>query len=206
MAEFNYRDYVTFLPPDFLIKYMEEEKIDFDKIKLPDEELQKIENALSEMASTPEGQKALMDAASKSANGKICILHNDGGLTYCIKHETHLFLLLGSIDSNFQYADAKNGSFHDVSIQRLLYHEIQHIALGHDKHTGDEDHLGVSHTEEAEAVRATNKYMKKYYNEPPRNEDTNKAKFEGTKEWDFNKNFNDAGRLRKFLKKINIFG
>jgi len=169
----DYKQYVSFEISDEAIEVAEENGYDEEDLCFSDEMQASIEKALAEIASTPEGLRLLKDAASKSPDGKIPIFQNVDGFTLAIPP----YILIGTDDSDFK-AITLNGGDQNMSLQRLLFHELQH--LENQTLRGDEDQYGISASRESEAVRETNKFMKKYYNEPSRSEDTNKGNFDGT--------------------------
>ena len=142
--------------------------------------------ALYEIYSTPEGQELINNASSKFGDQPIRILFWQNGYTVALKMGAFTF---GSEDADAMYPHQSNSESIDVSIQRVLVHELSHLALNHTELRGDEDEYGVSSTEESEAVRYTNAFMEKYYKEPNRPEQTIRTKLGGTKVWDFNPRF-----------------
>jgi hypothetical protein len=145
----------------------------------------KMELALQEIASTPEGEKILRDAAAKGPEGKVHVLSNDGGYTHAYSSAIVLF---GTDDGGFQYKVAGSDTRHDDFVQNVTIHELTHIRLEHGKRiSGDEDNDGHSLSEEAEAVREANEYIAKYYDAPPRDENTAQiVTIGGTPQWDYN--------------------
>lgn len=174
----DYRDYVSFEVAEWAAAHMDPEKV-----VLRGSDRQNIERALQEIASTPEGAALIANVASRSADGKMTVLSNDGGYTLAF---TPNLIAIGTHDSDFRYYSHETGQFHDMSLQRLLYHEMQHIAHNH-------THINLE--SEAEAVRATNIFMAKYYGEPARDPDTRKGSLDtGTPQWDINPNFTPSLR------------
>lgn len=180
---FDYKNYVSFdLSPQ--AKAAGE---DIAKVGLKSGDRQKMEQALREIGSTPEGQALLKQAASYSPNGKIHITSNPGSFTAAYPGE----LLLGTRDANARYHSPETGKLHNLSMQHVLVHELQHMALGQKAD-------GMSLSKEADAINATNIYMKKYYNEPYRNPDSRTGSATGgTPGWDIDRNFRRNGYDRR---------
>ena len=189
MADF--RNYVSFEVPDGVEKNMPQ---------LPDSEISAlqgdgralVERALAEIADTPEGEALLERVASKFPDGKISILHHEGGKTVAgsldVNGSASNVILLGAADSDGRYYSPETDWVHDLSIQRTLFHELQHFGLGHVGSRGVTNH--DRHIRENEAVDQTNEFMKKYYDEPARSindlsQDIKDLSHGGTEEWDF---------------------
>ncbi len=200
---FDYRKYVSFEPSREMIK----DGVNPNAVQLTPDERSRLERAFKEIASTPEGQKLIQRAAASGPDGKINVVCNTGGITAARRPND---ILLGTADAGFQYYSPETHSFHDIPIQDLLVHEMNHMAHGHKGN----DASGQNRHEEAEAIRETNKFMKKYYNRPARDEDPTKGRIGGTPQWDVDENFNPKGypqrrsnaepKIDEFLKKGDI--
>lgn len=173
----DYRDYVSFDPPEWAVDRAEAQGANGDDIKLSGEDLNNMKSALEEIASTPEGAALLERVAAKSEDGTINIMVNPGGQSIALSPNN---FALGTEDSNGRYYSSETGEYHDITLQRLIVHELQHL---------DHGHTHLSPENEAEAIRTTNDYMAKYYGEPARDEDSFKGDFNGTPDWDVNQNF-----------------
>ncbi|MBK8208685.1 MAG: hypothetical protein IPK78_00755 [Rhodospirillales bacterium] len=182
----DYRQYVSFDLPQWAI----EAGVNPEQTALSEENRRVVEKAFEEIASTPEGEQLLREAASRYPDGKIHVAQNTGGWTLQIHPG---MIALGTEDSRLQYSSPETGQNHDLTIQNLVVHELYHIVNHHEERRGDENKNGISLIEEAEAVRATNAYMKKYYDEPFRDEDTTKGSLSGSFGWDWNRNFQPQG-------------
>lgn len=173
----DYRDFVALERPQWAV----DRGVDPDLTAFSGHNQRAIEQALEEIASTPEGAELLEQAAARGPDGIVHVMYNDDG--YSLAFTPNDFSV-GEHDSTFQYFSPETGGYHDLSIQRLVVHELQHLALGHTSMTMEN---------ESEAVRATNEFMEKYYGEPPRDEDAMQGRLEGgTRRWDINPNFNRA--------------
>lgn len=193
----DYRDFVSFEVPGSLIKA----GVDPNECKLPGKMRRHVETALSEFASTPEGASMLERAARGSPAGKVHIAYNAGGGSWAIGLPDAHTVAIGSTESSAQYR-TETGDYQDLTVQRLLYHELQHLALDHHKARGDEVEVAggvVSASKEAEAIRATNIFMERYYGEPGRTLDVGAGAFVyegGDLKLELNKDF-QAGSLKK---------
>ncbi len=186
----DFRDYVSFDIPLRL-----SDRLDPETSTLQDDKLALIERGLEEIAATPEGAALLQRVAAQFPDGKIPILNNEGGFTKIDLNSLddgteERTLVIGTEDSNFKYHSPETGEHHDLSIQRVLFHELQHLDLQHDY----EPYLHNVLSREAEVVRTTNDFMTKYYGEPARDEDTSLGEFGGTQEWDFSERVNVSGQ------------
>lgn len=204
MADF--RDYVSFEVPE-KIKSHGLDQGDTKIIPLKGEHLSLIENALEEISNKPEGLEILKNVAAEFPEGKIPFLDHDGGRTLVafvsedVNNEMSA-ILIGTKDSNARYYSPQTQEFHDISIQRAIFHELKHFELGHIEsyHDGITADMKVAH--EVEAVKATNDFMGKYYDEPLRSEDLFIAKYDGTEEWDFSTKVQTETGLDGWLNKL----
>lgn len=123
-----------------------------------------VEQALDEFASTPEGQQLIRDAYSGTPGAfeKVDIdladipdgIRGLFGDAYVERGTNDI--KINADGSDMRYPDA-DGNFHDMTIQRMLHHELVHVAY-HDK---------LSLGNEQDAIDRTNEYMSQYYGEPP---------------------------------------
>lgn len=187
----DYRQYVDFEVPELMASVTRNMKGNPDDLIIRGPDRIKLELALQEIASTPEGEKLLREAMGPE-HKKIPILKNEGGLTMAVPAGRSIFL--GTEDSDLRYRNPETGEMRDVSVQHVLVHELKHITLRHTTKTGDENKYGFSPGKETEAVAATNPYMEKYYGEPHRDKDTSTGDFGGTEHWDY-----DVTRLARAL-------
>lgn len=194
----NYRDYVSFDAPGWMI----DRGVNLETVQLDGALRQRVEQALEEIASTPEGAKLLEVVAEKYPDGKINIISKEGGGTFALAPND---IQIGSMDDGFQYYSHETSKFHDMSLQRMLVHELEHLASAHEHKRGDENEFGISPTEEAEAVNSANAFMSKYYGEVPRSEDTTIGRLHGSSGWDYNEDFKDKPELlRSKLSELTI--
>ncbi len=207
-TDFNYKDYVTFgLPPDALEK-AKQQGIDVSPLELDAETRAKMEKTFEELSQTPEGRQLIMDAAKQSPSDTISIVRNAGPNGTSGETGTRVdkgLIYIGDNDNTFRYYSDKTGQYHDMSIQNLMVHELNHIAYYINPDDESQENFEAN---ESDAIRRTNEYMAKYYGEPPRSEDPNKGdKFGGSNGWDVNEGFNPSGydtkvepeKLRKAL-------
>ncbi len=150
-----------------------------------------IRKALDEIASTPEGQEYIERAVENlkeslgDPDAKIRIGPSDG-LTAAY---TNGNIRIGDAESIVRYEGA-DGNFHDLSMQRLLFHEIAHFAIG-----------GKPPNNERPTIATTNSFMQKYYGEVPRHPDAHgwldpsKIDIKGTRGWDWNDNFGSSAMV-----------
>ncbi len=176
----DYTDFVSFDVPQWII----DQGGDPEELKLDGENLDAVKQALEELMSTPEGEALIKQAAADAPDGKVNIIFLEGGYTVVPGEKDTNDIILGTKDSSFQYHSPETGGHHDISIQRVMFHELQHIAAGHTSSTKEL---------EADAIKSTNDFMKKYYDEPERNLDVYQLSEDGTPKWDINPNFNQNG-------------
>ncbi len=172
----DYRDYVSFDPPSHVVENVGAEAAAQFRVTGRDREI--MERALAEIASTPEGLDLLKKAASRGPDGKVNIMFDPGG--YSVAYAPNDFAI-GTQDRSYQYYSTETRQYHNLSVQHLLVHELNHLALGHQEFKPEN---------ESQAVRETNKFMKKYYGEPNRDEDTTTGRMTGgTPELDLDTRF-----------------
>lgn len=189
----DWRDYVTLdVPADLNEEFSAEQRADFTF----DSRLRRqIEQALDEIASTPEGLATLRDAAANSATGRVALLsdpsaygarivpsisRNDGGTS---------LIVLG--DGRMTYPTSVPGEApRDMTLQRVLFHEFTHLALNHPAAMSSDAEL---RREEDRVVDRTNAFMARYYGETPRDHYFAETPPTGTQRWDFNRDFNAQG-------------
>ena len=154
-----------------------------DNETLPEADRQKVIKAMEEIASTPEGNE-LMQQAFLRDEGHINVAHSPNGYILSVSPNT---VLLGEEHTGAQY-NGVDGNMHDFSIQRILVHELYHLANDHHL-------LPKEDRPEAEIqnIQFTNKFMEGYYKEPERKEDHSGFNKKGTDEWDFNSDFKAEG-------------
>ncbi len=170
-----------------MIDNMRANGLDPGDLKLPEHLKNKLEEALSEISSTREGRQMIRQAARRGEDGKVNIIYNEGGFTVALISGD---FAVGTEDDQFMYQGV-DGDMYDLSIQRMVFHELVHLGLGHEE---------FSLENESEAVRVTNQFMSKYYGETPRNEDTNLGSpTGGTPKWDMASFNRQASVLREGL-------
>lgn len=160
-----------------------------------------IRKSLDEMAQTPEGRETIEKAAAnvRTATGlseaKVRFMPIDSGSTVSY----HNGIIEVSPDDSICRYKGKDGQFHDLSMQQMVFHEMTHIA-----------HPRILSEAEPPTIEATNAYMKKYYGEPERdpeahgNMDASKIDIEGTEGWDWNPNFDPSGNIRE-VKPLAVY-
>ena len=132
---------------------------------------QAIRSALEEIYSTPEGRRLLEQAAETSPSGQLHIVSNPGGISR-VEGLNDGVIFIGGQDDEAQYFSDATGSWHNLSIQRVIVHEANHHVMGHMEELGNGD---ITYNQmEAEAMEATNRFMRRYYQEPPRSTNFNK--------------------------------
>lgn len=141
-----------------------------------------IMRGMQELATTPEGQKLIKDATAKSPDGKLHFI-NAKAIPFNQFHEKTAARAPDTIqvgnDGATDYL-GPNGQRHKISIQRMLHHELRHLAYG---------------DSEPQAVRNTNPYMKKYYGEVERNPNTARPyTLSKPGNWTRNRNFRPFGQ------------
>lgn len=188
--EFDYDKYVSFDPTEGQValaqlKFEAAGGKDFtvtaENIKLPQSYEDVTRRAFEELSQTPEGQQIIMEAASKSPDGKINLAASP-----LMEQWTALSsgdLSVGALTDRTKYAGNGGYTFTNASVQRVVFHELTHIARGYDG--SDEG--------EAKAITETNAYMSKYYNETPRVDNVDAVRYDGTPRLDFNRDFRPEG-------------
>ena len=176
----NIDDYVSFEIPNSIESQIA--AADAGQLLLSATEMQAARQALGELAQTAEGREAIIQAAENSSDGKIHIINNPGGFTAAYRSYDSNTILIGDQDDGGIYQSPEDGQWYNMSIQRMLFHELTHF-------DGD----GMSAHEESRAIEASNDFMDKYYGELPRSTDSmdpNVVRFQGGDEgWNLNPNF-----------------
>lgn len=198
----NYSDYVSFgVPHDIpdVVRNGSENAVDY---VMTQDTVNRVHQALTEIASTPEGLAALRAAAANTASGKIHIVESRDEVSQDyvrtgVYGGNRGIIVISDSDDRAKYRDYEQGGCHNLSIQRMLYHELQHVgdpSLG--RLRGDENDIGISPSKESDAITATNDFMSKYYGEAPRGGHTACSGFlsRGSSGWDLNRNFDPIGR------------
>jgi len=187
----NYSPYVSFELPNSAQQSLLDYGIDPKDMELSGGALQNIQQALREIASTPEGLQALRTAAENSPDGKIHIVAAPDTGTYAIDNPEGYVLNVGDLDNTAIYRGTETDQWFNISAQRMIFHELQHFS-GHAT-----SGIGIDPREEARAIEETNRFMGKYYAEEPRHidpDDTNHTRVEGGNEgWSLNRNFHRQG-------------
>lgn len=142
-----------------------------DSIELAPEIRRYIRESLRELYATPEGRAMIQDAADNSPDGRIHFLEGPKTGAGIGSAGTH-FVAISPSDSDTRYFSPATGEYHDISMQRMLHHEIYHLnQFDHIDRYSFPEGLGYSPDMEAEAIIATNTFMHEYYDEPPRTDD-----------------------------------
>lgn len=142
--------------------------------------------ALREIYATPEGRNAIERAAADSRDGQIHIINNPGGITMAMgRGVISNTIAFGSQDDNARYLQPSTGRYADLTVQRILYHELHHLGHRHGVMSNGQFNL----RQEAETIRATNSFMARYYGEPHRSTDYNDVRLGGTEGHDFSRNY-----------------
>ena len=175
----GYEQYVSFKSNNDIRALGRESDIEITRLNAAERSI--VERALSEIASTPEGKALIERAAAKSEDGKISIVATKDGPTQSVYPND---MIIGREDSGFNYYSPRTGQFHNASIQQVLVHELHHMSMGH---------RGASHQDEADVIRMSNQFMRKYYGEPERDEKVLRYNTDGSEGWDYNPNFDSKG-------------
>lgn len=178
-------DFVTFeLPQGFKDKLSDEQE---EQFTLPLEEQGRILKALQEIYSTPEGRVLIEAAAEASSSGLVHMAVNPGGQTVAAGgNEKYPFtLMFGDEDSDARYQTSDGSELVDMTYQRTLYHEMQHMVRGDSVGPDGE----IDRAAESAVIEATNAFMLKYYGEAPRDLNHDLGEFGGTPQFDLNTNF-----------------
>ncbi|NQZ14334.1 MAG: type I secretion C-terminal target domain-containing protein [Alphaproteobacteria bacterium] len=151
--------------------YLEQEFTDLSGFSTP--EMHTIRISLAEIALTPEGQKLIQDSVTINGGNPIALvkLTNPGGSPGLAVNFTKGSTSGVGIVIDFEgltdfEIPTQIGTSMAISVQRLLVHEMSHIALGHV--TDPEQMQRDTLDKEFEVISFTNEFMAKYYNESPR--------------------------------------
>ncbi|HPD82617.1 MAG TPA: hypothetical protein PLK85_02250 [Alphaproteobacteria bacterium] len=155
----GYREYIELgLPPE----------ISADQARHIDKDLQvRIGDVLEEIWSTPDGRDLIIAAGRNSNNGRIYVVATDviGRTAMGSTDAGETFIAVGGDSSRLRYSTIENDTLvmKDGSLERATVHELLHVAFGHVTFRKNNGPLS-----ELEVTEATNRYMCKYYGEPPR--------------------------------------
>lgn len=193
-SNFNWRDYIDLNPSRELSQDLQNSGRDPNLARLLPEDRAKVEKSLDEISSTPEGQELIKRAhqnATTRPGEKLQIIRNADGPSVAMKGTSPGFSLiaLGDSERDIQWYSPETKKYHDFTTQHLLVHELNHMAHNHPP--------GIHYNSEKEAVEETNKYMKKYYNEPNRHEDATIIRRGGSPDFDIDPNFKPGGHTRQ---------
>lgn len=183
----DFRDYVSFEMPVGVTTKMPQFP-DSEIHPLKGDDLALVKKGLKEIAETPEGLGLLQRVASQFSDGKVPILHNVGGRTvsgpFNIDGRASKVIMIGTTDSDERYYSPEIHAYNDVSIQRALFHELQHFDLGHIKVRSKDTPDNVKLARETEAILKTNEFMSKYYSDPVRSENPKDIDDKGRDGWE----------------------
>lgn len=191
----DYTNYIELELPEWM------EKLGADPIlgQFSDYDQGAVQQALTEIYSTPEGQVLIEAAAKDAPGGTVNIFNNLDGNSYAFQSDdnvSHNDIGLGTKDADLKYHSPETEHSHDFSIQRSVFHELSHLT---------QDKFDTPEEMEADAIKSTNDFMQKYYGESPRGGHTEITHEGGTKEWDINSNFKDeAVGFQTFKDKSEI--
>lgn len=143
--------------------------------------------ALQEIAATPEGLSMIETIYQRFEGEKISVnIHHAnqaGGVD--VDGRTPV-LIIGTSDWATQFAYYTDTGVQDVSLQRMIFHELYHLA-NHVRPfvNGENFSAELILRNEEEAVNATDAFMARYYGEPPRQDYSNNSIHGQTPYWDF---------------------
>ncbi|NQZ14633.1 MAG: hypothetical protein HRT94_07410 [Alphaproteobacteria bacterium] len=144
-----------------------------------------IKSALQEILNTPEGFQLISSAVTRFNGNKIHFDIDD----FREVGEADAFSGTPFIRVSNSWAARSvtynsNGRNIQLTMQRLLVHELYHLSAGHV--TGGPQAFDARRQQyEAETVAFTDSYMHKYYNEPPKGNYNNASINGGTDRWDY---------------------
>jgi hypothetical protein len=174
--------------------------IDFDawtdRRQISPDNQEKIIAAMEEIYSTPEGRALIQSASAQSRNGRILMNGNPEACagTSGGSNNGYAEINLGAGMETIKYYSNETGDYHDLTLQRVLFHEMLHIA-------GDDVGGWGKIDMEQSRVNITNAFMRKYYGEPTRGEYQKHTK-DGTKGYDISNNFNKAADLSRPIEQL----
>lgn len=202
----DWRDLVNLQLPDHIERAVHIGGADSSSARLTQSERAIIEKAMDELWATQEGRENIINAASTSTSGKVSFMRGDPDQTsIAIRLASgESLIVVGGADARSGYL-TNDGSSVRVSMQHLIFHELRHLNADQVAQREDTASDGTSPSKEREAIIATNNFMGKYYNDPPRLisgnsivqiPETNSTSFLST-------NFNPAGYVSDFKISAN---
>jgi len=126
----NYSPYVSFELPSNAQQAVAEAGLNPEDTTLSGSALRNIQQALREIASTPEGLQTLRTAAENSPDGKIHIVSVPDTGTYAIDNPEGYVINVGDLDDTGIYKGGETGQWYNISAQRMIFHELEHFS-GH---------------------------------------------------------------------------
>ena len=158
-----------------------------------------IANSIGEFRRTAEGRELWAAALQKTANGMMAFLHGgEGSSRFFVDHHDVTLrsidaIMIGGRDYSARYV-CTDGLPRNVSIQRILFHELTHVAEGHAGIPLIDMAVPIDAPDEVlqlerDVITRTNEFMAKYYGEAPRCLLRYASDFEGTPYLEFNRNF-----------------
>ena len=185
MSDFNWRDYVSFDVPQHVVDRIAPLNFSKEDVQLSPEKQALVEKVLDELSQTPEGRELIRNAAAGSPDGQLYIFDNLDGHSAALGPKSFFranAFGIGDADSGFQYM-GKDGNLHDITLQRLIVHELHHFSEG--QKAGNT----IDFEKESDAIHKTNLFMQKYYGSVPRDEDSSLGRFGNPKPWDLETQF-----------------
>lgn len=142
---------------------------------------------LQEMAATPEGLSMIETIHQRFDGEKISVdIHHANQAGGVDVYGRTPVLIIGTSDLATQFAYYTETGVRDVSMQRMVFHELYHLANHVRPFVNGEDFTAeMIDRNEEEAVDATDAYMARYYDEPPRQDYSNNSIHGRTPYWDF---------------------
>lgn len=199
----DYAPYLSFdLPENVGDLYKGHEDLVGTPTQVSPEFQESLSRAFNEMAQTAEGQSLILQAAARGADNQINIIGVEGADSPFVLDGNDIYMPADGSNSA-QYFSVDTQEFHDFSVQRMLHHEMVHLA---------EDHAPTNEAEvqtvEKQTVQQTNDYMEKYFGETRRGryDSTNNV---GTPGMEVNPNFNNdpthlaSEEMRKVLGRVD---
>lgn len=142
---------------------------------------------LQEIAATPEGLSMIETIKQRFDGERVSVdIHHANQAGGVDVYGRTPVLIIGTSDLATQYAYYTETGTRDVSLQRMVVHELYHLANHVSPFVNGEDFDDdtILRNEE-EAVDFTDAFMARHYNEPPRQDYANNSIHGHTPYWDF---------------------
>lgn len=184
---FNWQDYVAFDTPVSAYDSYESYLQLYSGSPLDPKLQSKVETAFDEIAETPEGRAAILNAVQNSPDGLIHIVPGN----YASPKISPDWAVVGiPPQTSTSYYSPDNKMMNPMSLQHALYHELTH--LGQENEAGKrKDDCHKSGLED-DATSKTNQFMSKYYGEPDRGDYYATTPIPA-RDWELNSNFETSG-------------